>query len=116
MNQISKSMIAKGFECGAISIEESWPSCCDGICCRIGEYAFYFIGMEDENLPINEYWKSYPLSRTIDMLHDILKNRESAARNGIYSDEWEYYRSFLVESGCFYLKKVEGEKLCHENS
>ncbi len=54
---ITRDMIKNGFENGTISIEEKYSECI-GICCKIGEMAFYFLGLEDENITKEEYWKS----------------------------------------------------------
>jgi hypothetical protein len=91
---ITRDMIKNGFENGIISIEDDYAGCI-GICCKIGEMAFYFLGSEDENITKEEYWKSYTLDMTINMIFDILKDSESAERNGL--DDWEigYYESVL---------------------
>ena len=44
---ITKEMIKKGFEQNIISIENECYGCIN-ICCKIGDNAFYFVGMEDE--------------------------------------------------------------------
>lgn len=43
---ITREMIRNGFESGTVSIEEEYAGCI-GICCRIGDNAFYFLGSED---------------------------------------------------------------------
>ena len=92
---ITKELITKGFESGMISIEDGYAGCI-GICCRIGDNAFYFIGIEDEALSKEDYWKSYTLETTIDMIFNILKNSESAEENGLDSTELEYYTTCLI--------------------
>lgn len=82
---ITRDMIKNGFENGIISIEDDYAGCI-GICCKIGDNAFYFLGSEDDNITKDEYWKSYTLNMTIDMIFDILKDSESAERNGL--DDW----------------------------
>lgn len=91
---ITRDMIKNGFENGIISIEDDYAGCI-GICCKIGEMAFYFLGSEDDNITKEEYWRSYTLDMTINMIFDILKDSESAKRNGL--DDWEigYYESVL---------------------
>lgn len=91
---ITRDMIKNGFENGIISIEDDYAGCI-GICCKIGEMAFYFLGSEDENITKEEYWQSYTLDMTINMIFDILKDSESAEKNGL--DDWEigYYESVL---------------------
>ena len=92
---ITREMIKNGFENCVISIDNDCYGCV-GICCRIGDNAFYFVGNEDEDLTIEEYWKSYTLDMTIDMIYEILKNVESAEDNGLGDGEWEYYRAILM--------------------
>lgn len=88
-------MIRKGFERHIISIENECFGCVS-ICCKIGDNSFYFIGMGDENITVDEYWKSYTMDMTIDMLYEILKDVESAENNGLDIGEWEYYRAVLM--------------------
>lgn len=92
---ITRDMIKNGFENGTISIEEKYSECI-GICCKIGEMAFYFLGLEDENITKEEYWKSYTLDMTIDMIFDILKDFESAKKTGLDDFEISYYESVLA--------------------
>lgn len=91
---ITREMIKKSFENGIISIEDSYADCL-GICCKIGDNAFYFLGSEDDSITNEEYWKSYTLDMTIDMIFNILKDPKSAEENGL--DDWEigYYESVL---------------------
>lgn len=92
---ITREMISNGFKNKVISIEDDYAGCL-GICCKIGEMAFYFLGSEDENLTKVEYWKAYTLDMTIDMIFDILKDSESAKRNGLDDFEISYYESVLA--------------------
>ena len=64
---ITKKTIKNGFEKGVISIEDDYAGCL-GACCRIGDNAFYFIDAEDAYLTKEEYWKSYTLNMTINMI------------------------------------------------
>lgn len=91
---ITKEMIKNGLEKNLISIEDSFEGCIS-LCCRIGDNAFYFIGAEDENLTVEEYWESYTVEDTINMLYEILKDASFAEDNGIYESEYEYYVSLL---------------------
>ena len=94
LNVITKDMIKIGFEKGIISIENEFAGCIS-LCCKIGDNAFYFVGMEDENLTTTEYWKSYTLDMTIDMIYEILKDVKSAEDSGLDEGEWEYYKALL---------------------
>lgn len=91
---ITREMIKNGFEKNLISIEDEYNGCVS-LCCRIGDEAFYFVGMEDSYLSTDEYWQSYTLDMTIDMLYNILKDVEAAEENGIDSMELDYYESVL---------------------
>lgn len=96
---ITKEMIKNGFKCNVISIEAKCECFgCINICCKIGDNAFYFLGMEDQNLTVKEYWQSYTMDMTIDMLYDILKDIKSAEHNGLDAMEWEYYKALLSYS------------------
>ena len=67
---------------------------CTGICCKLGDYAFYFVGTDDQ-MSVEEYWQSYTKDMTVKMLHDVLKNQSAAEENGIEMYEWKYYCSIL---------------------
>ena len=91
---ITREMIKKGFKNGIISIEDDYAGCM-GICCKIGDNAFYFLGSEDDNITKEEYWESYTLDMTIDMIFNMLKDVESAEENGIDCVELDYYEAVL---------------------
>ena len=74
---ITKEMIKKGFKNGIISIEDGCIGCM-GICCKIGDNAFYFFGSEDDNITKEDYWKSHTLEE-----------------NGLDDFEIGYYESVL---------------------
>ena len=92
---ITREMIRNGFESGTVSIEEEYAGCI-GICCRIGDNAFYFLGSEDDDLTKEEYWESYTLDMTIDMIFNILKDVEYAEEYGLDETELDYYTSVLA--------------------
>lgn len=91
---ITRKMIENGFKNGKITIEDSYDGCL-GICCKIGDNAFYFVG--SDYLTKDEYWKSYTLEMTVDMIFHTLKDIHSAEENGLDEWEWYYYRSELTE-------------------
>lgn len=68
---------------------------CLGICCRIGDNAFYFAGSEAETLTKEAYLETFSTEETIDMIYNVLKTAGSAEDNGIYDDEYNYYRAML---------------------
>lgn len=75
---ITREMIRNGFESGTVSIEEEYAGCI-GICCRIGDNAFYFLGSEDDDLTKEEYWESYTLEEKTRM--KLGKERKSGWMN-----------------------------------
>ena len=91
---ITREMIKKGFENGIISIEDDYAGCM-GICCEIGENAFYFAGPKDVDLTKEKYWGIYTLDMTIDMIFNMLKDVESAEENGIDCAELNYYEAVI---------------------
>ena len=93
---ITRKMIQKGFEKGLITIENGCYGCC-GLCCKIGDNAFCFLGAEGDELTVKEYWSSYTLEETINMIFDILKDVKSAEEHGLDKGEWEYYEFELIE-------------------
>lgn len=93
---ITRKMIENGFRTGRISIVENYNGC-DGIYCKIADNAFYFIGLEDNYLTLDEYWKAYTLEMTINMIFDILKDEKSSEENGLDDLEWGYYKSVLED-------------------
>lgn len=91
-DNMTREMIKNGFSNGVISIEDKYAGCIT-LCCRIGEYAFYFIG--GDILTKDEFWKSYTLDEAVDMLYDILKTAKSAEENGLEDGEYGYYVAVL---------------------
>lgn len=91
---ITREMIQKGFQTGSISIEDELAGCI-GLCCRIEDNAFYFAGMEDEDLTAKEYLESHTTDEIIDMIFNVLKDQKTAEENGIYEEEWLFYKAVL---------------------
>ena len=87
-------MIRNGFQNSLISVEDEFGGC-DGLCCRIGSNAFYFTGEASSYWTAKEYWKSYTLDMTINILYNILKSVEAAEENGLDCMEYDYYESIL---------------------
>lgn len=91
----TREMIKNGFDNGSISIEDEFGGCIS-LCCRIADNAFYFAGMEDEDLTAEEFLNSYTMNEIVDMLYDILKDVESAEEHGLDCMELDYYASVLA--------------------
>lgn len=54
-------------------------------------------GFESGTVSIEEeYWESYTLDMTIDMIFNILKDVESAEEHGLDEAELDYYTSVLA--------------------
>lgn len=92
---MTREMIEAGFRNGIISIEDEYGGC-TSLCCRIGDNSFYFASSEDADLTKAEYWKSYTLDETIDMLFNILKTVKSAEGYGLDDGEYGYYETVLT--------------------
>ncbi len=110
---ITREMIKNGFKTGRISIEEEYGGCM-GICCKIGDMAFYFAGVENGNLTKEEYWNSYTLDMTINMIFDILKDSKSAEENGLDDCEIGYYESILNDKEKFNHQEQDNENYFEE--
>ena len=93
-NELTKKEIENGFKTYLININDSVYGCI-GICCQIGENAFYFLDSEEDSLSISNYWEIYSLEETVDMIWKILKNETTAEEHGIYDFEYEYYVDVL---------------------
>lgn len=89
---ISKENIRKGLDSGLISITSDQGSCC-GICCKIGDYAFYFLGFDE--VPLEEFWSKYSKEEVTTMIWDVIKNKETAEKNGLSEEEHGYYEELL---------------------
>lgn len=84
------NVIKKGLQNGLIQIIDDM-----GIRCSIGEYSFYFVGIKDCDLSIEEYFKAYTEDMTANMIFEILKTDETAEENGVDSVERSYYLDYL---------------------
>lgn len=89
---LTEKEIENGFKTYLININDSVYGCI-GICCQIGENAFYFLDDEDNSLSISNYWEIYSLEETVDMIWKILKNETTAEEHGIC--DYEYYVDVL---------------------
>lgn len=85
-----KEMIFKGLCDGTVKIISNPND--DSIACQIGEFWFYFIGSEDEDLTPDEVYESYTKEQLAEMIYSTLQDME---KNEF--DEVEYYKSFLEE-------------------
>ena len=91
---ITIEMVRMGLEKMIITVCENIYGC-TGICCKIGDYAFYFD--KDNQMTLKEFWKTHSTYDTTKMIYDALKNVESALENGIEEEEWDYYYTVLKQ-------------------
>lgn len=89
---ISKENIKKGLDTGLISVTLDKGGCC-GICCEIGNYAFYFLAFDE--VPLEEFWTKYSKEEITTMIWSVIKNKETAEKNGLSEEEQEYYEELL---------------------
>lgn len=85
-----KEMIFEGLCDGTVKIISNLNDGC--IACQIGEFWFYFIGSEDENLTPDEVYESYTKEELTEMIYSTLQDMK---KNEF--DEVEYYKAFLEE-------------------
>ena len=85
-----KEMIFKGLCDGTVEIISNPNDDC--IACQIGEFWFYFIGSEDEDLTPNEIYESYTKEQLTEMIYSTLQNMEENEFG-----EVEYYKTFLED-------------------
>ena len=83
--KITRKMIEKAYEEGLIKIIDSPND--DGAVCKIGEYWFYFIGSEDENLKPEEVKNNYDVFTIAQMILEAMIDLDD--------DEYTYYCDIL---------------------
>ena len=94
MKKITLDMIKAGLENNTICIAMDEYEC-DGICCKIGNNAFYFLGLMDVFESIDDYWKNYTKEQTAQLIYDAICTQDVAELTGIYEEEWDYYYNML---------------------
>lgn len=85
-----KEMIFKGLCDGTVKIINNPNDDC--IVCQIGDFWFYFIGSEDEDLTPDEVYESYTKEQLTEMIYSTLQDMK---KDGF--GEVEYYKAFLEE-------------------
>lgn len=88
MSNKLKEMIYHGLCNGMVKIIQNPYDDC--IVCQIGEYWFYFIGSEYENLTPDEVYETFTKEKLTEMI--------SLAVDGLEETETEYYKAFLKEN------------------
>lgn len=90
--RITKQMIANAIQDDKITFVVD-PETDSGTVCKIGEYWFYFGGMEAEEQSPTEYLCNTGLFDVIEEIYDTLVVFESEPE---LVDEWNYYYSVLA--------------------
>lgn len=86
-----KEMIYKGLCDKTVEIINNPNDDC--IACQIGDYWFYFIGNEYEDLTPYEVYESFTKEELTDMIYSALMGMEK----NCLADEVDYYKAFLAE-------------------
>lgn len=89
--ELVKCMIKEGLFDGTVKlIENDIDLGILGVGCKIGDYAFYFLSSEDEDLTLYEIKKEYNKN-------DLANQITSAIYDAIDKNECDYYISYLDE-------------------
>lgn len=91
MKRITRQMIADGIQDGKVLFITD-PNTESGTVCKIGDYWFYFGGLEAEEQSPTEYLCNTGLHDVISEVYDTLVAFESTPE---LADEWNYYHSIL---------------------
>ena len=94
---ITKDMIKEGYSKGIIAVvDDAQKYGCDGICCMIGNNAFYFDFFGTSNYTkASDYIENTGINRVIDQIYEAL---DKCIRIE-FEDEYEYYYLILKENG-----------------
>lgn len=87
-----KELVRKGLDVGRVVVINNPNDDC--ISCQIGNWWFYFIDPEYENLSAKEVYAKF----TNDELADMI----SAALEDLQDSEFQYYKQVLLEKGAAY--------------
>lgn len=94
-----KEMIYKGLCNGIVRIIQNPHDDC--IACEIGEYWFYFIGIEYEDLTPDEVYETFTKDELAEMILGAIK--------GLDETERDYYEAYLTEQlGLSKNENIEG--------
>ncbi len=94
---ITREMVAKGYNKGIISVIDNGENYgCFGVCCKIGDNAFYFDSFQTEEAEsaeeyLNEKGVEDALDEIFNTLDETIKDE--------FEDEYEYYYLVLKENG-----------------
>ena len=83
-----KDLVLEGLKQGLVKIIESPNDGC--VACEIGDYWFYFIGSEDENMSPAEVLSSYGLEDLSELIRLVIEDLDV--------NEKLYYHAYLEEN------------------
>lgn len=87
---ITRELIKNALDNGVIQILDEAPDYgCVSLCCKIGNNAFYFAGMDFENMTAKEYLEN---ADVVEDLYNILSSPDHAP---VEMDEYNYYIGVL---------------------
>ena len=89
---ITKEMVLKGFDRGAVKLIVD-PNMESGTVCQIGDLWFYFGGSEAEGMEPEEYLGCVPKDEIATEIVSALED----LKNTYGSDEFEYYEAVLCD-------------------
>ena len=94
---ITKEMVKNGYNKGIISvIDDGEIYGCDGVCCQIGDNAFYFDPFQTEEAEsVEEYLNKNGIEYAIDEIFNTLNECIKVD----FEDEYVYYYLVLKENG-----------------
>lgn len=90
---ITKDMIKKGMECGAVLLTVD-PNLNFGTVCTIGDSWFYFGGETAEEMLPEKYQENVPMEDIVDEIYTTLKD---FSFDMDFAEEAEYYEKVLKE-------------------
>lgn len=88
---ITKDMIEKGMECGAVLLTVD-PIANFGTVCTIGNGWFYFGGETAEEMLPEKYMENVPME---DIVNEIFMTLKDFAYDIDFAEEYEYYEIIL---------------------
>ena len=62
--------------------------------CVLTRGTLYFLDF-DEDVLLEEFWTKYSKEEVITMIWDVIKNKETAEKNGLSEEEQGYYEGLL---------------------
>ena len=89
---ITEQMVRDGISSGTVEFVTD-PNMGFGTVCKIGDFWFYFGGIEAESMEPKEYLKVTPID---DIIREIMDTLQSFIEDEESNDEYNYYLSILA--------------------